>query len=737
MENDDDSRATGFLNWWWEDLAVFALFLFCSVIILDRAILLGHCVKCYVGQDTDPPQFMWFLNWWRYAIAHRLNPFWTDLVWTPLGTNLSWTTFVPLPGVVSIPLQRMFGARTAYNILCTLAMPLAGVSAFALCRRVTNSFWPSVLGGYVFGFSPYMLAESLSHLHLVAIFPVPLIALMILKWIDGSISARGYTGWLALLLTAEFLCSAEVAALLTVVAGAAFVLGLFLFCGDLRRRIVSMVIPSALAYVIMAVAVSPYLYAMLAHSFPHEPIWSPELFSADLLGFLLPTETNWIGTARPFIALTRDYHEILQEKGEYLGIALLATVEAYRRRNWASSTGKFMLLLLLLIVIAAMGPLVHVGGRVGVAMPWAIVSKLPILSQALPIRLMLYAFLLIAVITAVVFASWSAGAGVKWLAAAAIIVSILPNPRASFWVSPINLPPFFRSNQYRQQILPGEVILPIPFGARGISMYWQAATNMYFRMAGGYTGLTPFEFEQMPAVGFLSRQIDLPEAGDQLKAYIARFGVQAVFLDEKDPQAAQWRPALGALGFLPILQSGVGIYNIPPRAFAEYGKLSPMYLESRALTLRFDAIAAATGNYLAEGRELQKLSPRELERLNLLPAGWSIYQAPNAAADWTVKTFHGQIVIALLGSLGAVKVLIDRYGPTASEITYPGAVRWQSGSKPPANVVKPMLLIFQPSKLAAIARQLKSSPPPELTTNFMGESLAHFANAGATVSSDR
>ncbi|MBF6567616.1 MAG: hypothetical protein IVW54_01920 [Candidatus Binataceae bacterium] len=734
MENDSHSHPDIFFNRWHEGIAVFVLYLLFSIIILDRGLLFGHCVNCHVGQDTDPALFVWFLNWWRYAIAHRLNPFWTNLVWTPLGTNLAWTTFVPLPGVVSIPLQRMFGVRTAYNLLCTLAMPLAGVSAFALCRRVTNSFWPSVLGGYVFGFSPYMLAESLGHLVLVAIFPVPLIALVVVRRIDGSISARGYTGWLALLLTAEFLCSVEVAALMTAVAGAAFVLGLFLFSGDTRRRIVSIVIPSALAYAIMAVAVSPYLYAMLAHSFPHEPIWSPERFSADLLSFVAPTEINWIGTARPFMALARDYRGIVEEKGEYLGIALLATVEAYRRRNWASSAGKFMLLLLLLIVIAAMGPLFHIGGRAGFAMPWAIVSKLPILSEALPIRLMLYAFLIIGVITAIVFASWAARAWVKCLAAAAIILSILPNPSASFWVSPINLPPFFSSGQYRQQIAPGEVILPVPFGERGISMYWQAATNMYFRMAGGYTGLTPFEFDRMPAVGFLSRQIDLPEAGDQLKAYIARFGVQAVLLDERDIQAFQWRPVLDSLGIPPIQQGGVGIYNIPAGAFAEYGKISPVYLESRALTLRFDAIVTAIENYLAEGRDIRKLSPLELKRLNLLPAGWTIYQAPNATTDWDVKPYRGQIAIVLRGSFGAAKVLIDRYNRAAYEITYPGAVRWQSGSKPPANVVKPMVLIFQPSQITAIAHQLKSSPPPELTTNFMGESLAHFAKAEASAS---
>src|SRR5208337_1892107 len=40
--------------------------------------------------------------------------------------------------------------------------------------RVTGAFWPSVLGGYIFGFSPYLLGEALGHLVCIAVFPVPL-----------------------------------------------------------------------------------------------------------------------------------------------------------------------------------------------------------------------------------------------------------------------------------------------------------------------------------------------------------------------------------------------------------------------------------------------------------------------------------------------------------------------------------------------------------------------------------
>src|SRR3984957_341360 len=162
---------------------------------------------------------MWFFNWWRFSLAHGLNPFVTDLVWAPLGINLTWTTFVPLPAWVSIPLQVTVGEPATYNAMISLALPLAAFSAFLLCRRITGAFWPSVLGGYIFGFSAYMLGQVLEHLLLVAVFPVPLIALLTLKRLDAEISPRRFAILLAALLTAQFFCSVELFATLTIVAG--------------------------------------------------------------------------------------------------------------------------------------------------------------------------------------------------------------------------------------------------------------------------------------------------------------------------------------------------------------------------------------------------------------------------------------------------------------------------------------------------------------------------------------
>ena len=153
-------------------------------------------------------------------------------------------------------------------------------------------------------------------------------------------------------------------------------------------------------------------------------------------------------------------------------------------------------------------------------------------------------------------------------------------------------------------------------------MNWQTRSEMYFRMAGGWTGIAPFEFRRMPVANYFYGSIDLPEAGDQLKAYIARFGVQAVIADPKEANFPIWQRTLASLGVAPLNEKGVWIYKIPRDSFGSYAKLPAAQVEARANALRFDTILEAAGKYLAEGHDLPRLSALELKRLDLIPRDW-------------------------------------------------------------------------------------------------------------------
>src|SRR5689334_1935788 len=54
--------------------AALLLFLALAILLFGTG-LAGHLTTAYIGRDEDPPIYMWFLRWWRYALDHRINPF--------------------------------------------------------------------------------------------------------------------------------------------------------------------------------------------------------------------------------------------------------------------------------------------------------------------------------------------------------------------------------------------------------------------------------------------------------------------------------------------------------------------------------------------------------------------------------------------------------------------------------------------------------------------------------------
>ena len=334
-------------------------------------------------------------------------------------------------------------------------------------------------------------------------------------------------------------------------------------------------------------------------------------------------------------------------------------------------------------------------------MPWAVFQHLPLIENILPVRFMMYAFLVIAIMAAMWLASSPARTLTKCAAAAAILISIAPNPHASFWVSPLDLPAFFADRTYASELAPGDIIFPLPWGQKGNSMYWQLASDMYFRMAGGWTGYAPFEFTRMPVANYFYGGIDLPESGEQLKAYLARFGARAVIADPNEENFASFKATLDSLDVAGIYEKGVWLYKIPRDSLAAYAALPPAQVEARANALRFDAILEAAGKYLADGHDLSKLSPLELKRLDLLPHDWLVDAAPDAYKDWEITAAPGgQISIIVVGSYEGVRPLIERYRASASEIDYPAPTRWTPASRPPLDIVKPLLVTFDAAHLA-------------------------------------
>ena len=73
----------------------------------------GDYGRMYLGYGLDPVQFIWFLNWWPWAITHGLNPFISYYVWYPHGFNMTWATSMPVAALLMWPLTWLASAGAA------------------------------------------------------------------------------------------------------------------------------------------------------------------------------------------------------------------------------------------------------------------------------------------------------------------------------------------------------------------------------------------------------------------------------------------------------------------------------------------------------------------------------------------------------------------------------------------------------------------------------------------------
>src|ERR1700683_2138497 len=81
-------------------LSALVLYLGLAAVFLTRG-LGGRWSTAYIGKGVDPPQLMWLMAWWPHALAHGLNPLFSDAIWAPRGINLAWATSMPLASSIA------------------------------------------------------------------------------------------------------------------------------------------------------------------------------------------------------------------------------------------------------------------------------------------------------------------------------------------------------------------------------------------------------------------------------------------------------------------------------------------------------------------------------------------------------------------------------------------------------------------------------------------------------------
>ena len=546
-----------------QHLGAFLAYLGVTLALFGPMILPHLADRKLAVVPWDGSFFIWALRWWPWALTHGADPLYTSQVWSPLGINLTWTTIAPVPGVLLAPLTTSLGPVVTFNLAALLAPPLSAWTAYLLCRRVTGVFAPSVVGGFIFGFSSYVMAQfAAGHIDLSWAFLIPVCGYLVLRRYEGSLRPVPFVVLMATVLSLQFGIFTEVyatAALFGLVVGA---LALATVPVADRHHVLATGGWCAAAYGLSAVIVSPFLYVAFVFPQPYRSLFidpassrSTVSYGADLLRFVLPGPTAPFGHW-PAAGPALERFVTFERFGWYVPITLIAILV----HLWITQRGRprtnVLLLSFAVALVLAIGPWLWLGS-VRVPMPWWVVQAIPVIRRAVPARMMMFAFLAASVCVAIWLAA-SPRSVWRWCVAGLTVLLLVPNITADVWISDVRVPPFFSTDIYRRYLPEGSTVWIVDVD-RGQQMLWQATSDNAFKLAGGYLGITPSGVDDPRYLALASGRIDEASIA-AAPSFVADYGVTTVVVGDVPTWVVPRLTSL--LGVRPQRVGGVTIFRI-------------------------------------------------------------------------------------------------------------------------------------------------------------------------------
>lgn len=395
----------------WPLLGYFLL----TVVMTWPTIL--HLADGIPGDGFDGWQNYWNLWWVKKALLELgTTPFFTDYLYPPLGASLLFHTLNIFNSLWTLPIQLNFGLAIAYNSVVLASFTLAGYGGYLLSLYTLSQLkFPAgigrpaaFVGGLVFTMSPFHMAHLLGHMQVFSMIWPPFYVLWLLRTLTANNKNSvvvgqcpttteaifkgegGKRGVRDVMLTCLFLILATLVDwyhTLYLLIFTALALGWTVWgqgsrgAGEQGRKFHASHSPLRPVWLVLlmglgfGVVLSPLLVPMMAAARS-----TPELqtsldqsiaLSADLLAFILPSEMHplWGGWAESIAA---NFSSTLSERLIFAGfvplaLALFAVVHAWRVvavKFWTFVTAAFFIL--------ALGPYLHIGGKIATIGGWAI-----------------------------------------------------------------------------------------------------------------------------------------------------------------------------------------------------------------------------------------------------------------------------------------------------------------------------------------------------------------------------
>lgn len=176
-------------NKFWQNKNLKALLLYVVLTLIFTWPLLPHITTHYpstfYGEGGDPNMYIWFMDTVAQKVAHpSFHP--SNMIFYPQGINFMAGYEAPIMLVISTPIILLtHNPILAYNIVLLLAFILTCYVCYLLILYLTRSYFASLITGFSFGLSPYMMVRGVQHIDLLLLFTVPWVVLCAFKFVDN------------------------------------------------------------------------------------------------------------------------------------------------------------------------------------------------------------------------------------------------------------------------------------------------------------------------------------------------------------------------------------------------------------------------------------------------------------------------------------------------------------------------------------------------------------------------
>lgn len=366
----------------------------------------NHFTTHLPGDGGDDPALAWNLWWIKYAFLNAgQNPFSTDFMFYPIGINLAFYTLTLLNGLTALPLTLNFGVVAASNLHLLFSFMTGGYGVFLLVRYVllSNSAKPPIgtaplltwtiaamAGGFYTFASSKLFYVALGQFNIASTHWIPFTVLYILRTRHNPHRLK-YPLLAGLFFTLQAWSELTYASFLFVFIALywAWELGcnLWLHRTHLSQLLITKYpsfLPHLRAMLIFGFTCALGLGPILANMLPDLRAEGDFLvegsgfagdFSADLLGFIIPTIHH------PILGSVIT-HTSIQNSGIgqhiYLGLVLLVLFVIGLALSYRYAQIRFWLVAAIIFALFCLGPMITVNGHAtGLPGPFVLLQNLP------------------------------------------------------------------------------------------------------------------------------------------------------------------------------------------------------------------------------------------------------------------------------------------------------------------------------------------------------------------------